>query len=443
MISHPFRIAAPALLLIGGLLVTSLVNAQALAPEEQAIVSYVEAHVDEQIDLLERVVNVNSGTLNQEGVREVGRIFAEEFEAIGMTTEWVALPDSLERAGHLFARTRGTGAGKRVLLIGHLDTVFEPDDPFQTFERHVDTAVGPGVNDMKGGDVIILYALKALQAVGVLDDVAITVALIGDEENPGNVAVSRAPLIEAARESDVALGFETAIGMEWGTVARRGASMWSLEVTGRQRHSSGIFDEATGAGAIYEAARILDAFYSHLRGEQYLTFNPGVILGGTTVEYDRATSSGSAFGKFNVVPNRVVVEGDLRFISRDQLERARDRMRSIVETNNLPHTSARITFRDGYPAMPPTAGNLNLLKLLDEASQDLGLGPVKPWDPGKRGAADVSFVAESVDALDGLGAMGENDHSPGESIDLTTLPALTARAAVLVWRLAAAGGGGE
>ena len=403
------------------------------------MVEYVEAHVDEQIDFLERIVNVNSGTLNEAGVREVGDLFAAAFESIGFETEWIDLPDSLDRAGHLFARHEGSENGPRILLIGHLDTVFEPDDAFQRFERRGDEAVGPGVNDMKGGDAIILYALKAMHAAEVLDSVTVTVALLGDEEKPGFIPVSRAALLEAAAESDVALGFETSVGLEWATVARRGASRWTLDVTAPQRHSSGVFGEQVGAGAVFEAARILNAFYSYLRGEPYLTFNPGIVLGGTEVDYDPATSRGAAFGKTNVVAPRVTVDGDLRFLRPAQLDSARARMRAIVESDNLPHTNARITFTDGYPAMPPTAGNLRVLARLDEVSRDLGQGPVEPWDPGKRGAADISFVAHLVDGIDGVGAMGERAHAPGESIDLKTLPALTQRAAVLIYRLARKG----
>lgn len=405
-----------------------------LSGTEQEIARYAEAQADAQIALLEKVVNINSGTMNAAGVREVGRVFAEEFEKIGFEVEWIALPDSLNRAGHLFATRRG-GSGKRLLLIGHLDTVFEPGDAFEGFVREGNRGVGPGASDMKGGDVVILYALKALHAAGALDDATLTVALIGDEEKPGNIAISRAPLIAAAEQSDVALGFEGATGLGWGTVARRGSSGWKLEVTGRQAHSSGIFSDGVGAGAIFEAARILDAFYSYVRGEDFLTFNPGVILGGTTVDYDSPTSTGTAFGKTNVVANTVVVEGGLRFLTEEQKEKARMRMRAIVEHNNLPQTSARITFTDGYPAMPPTEGNYEVLSVLDEVSRDLGHGPVAAWNPGQRGAADISFVAHLVPGIDGLGTMGGSAHAPGEWVDLSSMPILTQRAALLIYRL--------
>jgi glutamate carboxypeptidase len=410
--------------------------AQSLSETEQQIADYVDAHNDEAIDFLERTVNMNSGTMNHGGVRALAEVYREELDALGFATRWVSLPDSVNRAGHLFA-TRSGDRGRRLLLIGHLDTVFEEDSPFQRFEQQNDTlATGPAVNDMKGGNAMVIYALKALDAAGALDGAHITVALTGDEEKPGRpISVSRAALIEAAQESDVALGFETASGMDYATIARRGSSGWTLRVQGRQAHSSGIFSEGTGSGAVFEAARILDAFHEDVRGEEFLTFNPGILLGGTDVSYDASAARGTAYGKTNVVAKTVVVDGGLRFISDEQKETARDQMHAIVAGPNRPQTSAEITFEDAYPAMQPTDGNRALLTVLDQVSRDLGQGPVKAYDPGGRGAADISFIAKYVDGMDGLGVMGSGAHSLDETINLRTFPLLTQRAALLIHRL--------
>ena len=410
-------------------------RAQTLDPTEQAILDYVDAHSEEAVAFLERVVNINSGTMNAEGVREVGRAFGDAFAAIGMDTQWVALPVDMQRAGHLFAETPG-GTGPRVLLIGHLDTVFEEDSPFQHWERQDSIARGPGTEDMKGGDVVVLYALKALHAAGVLDDARIVVAFTGDEEDTGEpLAVTRRPLIEAAQRSDFALGFEGGVGhMNTATIARRGFTGWTLEVTGTRGHSSLIFNDQYGSGAIFEAARILSTFYDELAGEEYLTFGGGVILGGTDVEFDAERSRGRAFGKTNVIPQTVVVAGDLRTLTTEQLERTKARMRDIV-ARHLPRTGATIEFRDSYPPMAPTDGNRALFDLLDQVSRDLGFGPMEVVDPGRRGAADVSFVAPYVDGLDGLGLVGDGGHTPQEMVDLNSLPVMTKRAAVLIYRL--------
>lgn len=409
----------------------------ALSTTEADVVSWVDGHMEEAVTLLERLVNINSGTLNHDGVRRVADALRPEFDALGFETEWIELPEETNRAGHLFAR-RGGGQGKRLLLIGHLDTVFEEDHPFQTFRREGSEATGPGVADMKAGDVAILYALKALDAAGALEDTDIVVAFTGDEESPGEpLDVVRRDLVEAGRWADVALGFEGAVrdsAGEYVTVARRSSSEWMLEVSGREAHSSGIFSESTGAGAIFEAARILNAFYDEVRGEEYLTFNAGVIVGGTEVEYEREPTRGTAFGKTNVVPRRVVVHGGVRTLSQEQLERAREAMRGVV-ARHLPRTDATITFTDGYPPMTPTDGNMALYEMLDDVSTDLGAGRLQILDPGRRGAADISFVAPYTDGLAGIGVHGSGSHSPDERVDLDSLAPTIKRAALLIHRL--------
>jgi glutamate carboxypeptidase len=291
---------------------------------------------------------------------------------------------------------------------------------------------------MKSGNVIILYALKALQATGALDDIPVIVAYTGDEEKSGKpLAVSRKHLIEAGQWADVGLGFESAVyndGRDWATVARRSSSGWLLTVEGKQAHSSGIFSEEDGAGAIFEAARILDEFYDEVRGEQHLTFNAGNIQGGTDVNYDPQQNRGKTFGKTNVIPGKVVVHGGIRAISQEQLDRARAAMTAIV-SQHLPHTSASIEFFEGYPPMFPTEGNRRLMTELSAINDALGRGPMSELDPSMRGAADVSFVAPYTDALAGLGAIGAGGHTPHESLELSSMPLAIKRAAILIYRL--------
>jgi glutamate carboxypeptidase len=412
-------------------------GAQTLDATERRIVQHVDQHADEAVILLERIVNINSGTLNSAGQQRVAEILMPEFRELGFEVRYAPLPDSLKRGGHLIAERRGK-RGKKLLLIGHLDTVFEEDSPFQLFERiDANTAAGPGILDMKSGDVVIVHALKALHSAGILDHATLTVVLTGDEERPGRpLSVARHELIEAGKRSDVALGFEAGVRDEqgdFGTIGRRSSSSWTLRVKGTPAHSSGVFGNTAGAGAIFEAARILSAFYNELRGEEHLTFNPGMIVGGTEAEL-RKDATGSASGKTNIVAEHAIVQGDLRTLTNEQLERTRQRMRAIVE-QNLPRTSAAIEFEDGYPSMAPTPGNLKLLELYDEVSRALGFSPVQALDPGRRGAADISFVAEYVDALDGLGASGSGSHTVAERLDLRSMSKATKRAAILMRRL--------
>ncbi len=420
------------LFFIGGLITNTY--CQKLSKTELKIIEKAKAFHEESIDFLEKVVNINSGSLNSKGVREVGDVFSNAFNAINFNTRWIDMPKEMNRAGHLFASINGK-KGKKLLLIGHLDTVFEENSPFQTFIRQDSIAYGPGANDMKGGNVVILYALKALQDLNLLKKASITVAFTGDEESTGKpLSISRKDLIEAGKEADIALGFENASGFDYATVARRGSSGWRVETQGKRSHSSGIFNDVVGAGAIFEMSRILNAFYEEVRGEQYLTFNPGTLLGGTFVNYNIQNSGGEVFGKSNVVAQKALVYGGLRFISEKQKENARSKMREIV-AQNLPHTSATISFNDSYPAMGPSKGNLALLAELDQVSKDIGQGGVNPYDPLKRGAADISFVADYTDGIDGLGTMGTGAHTPQETVNLKTMNALIQRSAILIYRL--------
>ena len=421
--------------ILAGSLFVSLVFSGGLSKTEKRIQEYVEKHSEEAIDLIEKVVNINSGTLNIDGNRTVGKIFQAELDQLGFNTYWVTYPENIKRSGHLFAEMRG-GKGKRIVLIGHLDTVFEPDHPFQRFIRDGDTAYGPGVADMKAGDVSMIYVMKALDKAGVLKSLELTLVFTGDEEKTGGPpSVVRKELIEAGKWANIGLGFEGAHGMNTGTVARRSSSSWRLTTTGIQGHSSQIFKDELGYGAIFEAARIVNAFREELLGEEYLSFNPGTIVGGTDITYDPVTARGTTFGKTNVVSQAATVHGGIRTISTEQLDRAMASMKDIV-SQNLPGTTARIRFRTSYPPMAPTKANYALLDELESVNMDLGYGELEPLDPGKRGAADISFVAPHVDAsLAGMGPDGFGEHSEKEGLDLTSFPRTTTRAAILIHRL--------
>jgi glutamate carboxypeptidase len=418
------------------LLTPSVVLAQTLTAVERKMQAYLEQHTADEVAFQARVVDINSGTMNHAGVRAVGDAFAKELDALGFESRWIAMPESVHRAGHLFAEhkaRKGKATGRRLLLIGHLDTVFEGEG--QKWSIIDDsTAKGAGSSDMKGGDVAVLYALKAMKAAGTLDDTNIIVAFMGDEESAGEpFSISRRDLVDAAKRSDAILAFEEDNGKA--TVARRGWSSWLVRVNAKAAHTQGIFSEAAGYGAIYEVARILNAFRETMAGEKYLTFSAGVLVGGTDVKYDTTMTSGSASGKLNIIPKEAQVEGDLRFLTPGQLDSARARMREIV-SKNLPGTSAQITFPEASPPMPPTPGNYALLATLDSVTKALGYGPTEALDPGLRGAGDISFVGQYADALDGLGVVGRNAHTPDETVNLKSVPKATIRAAVLINRLA-------
>lgn len=410
-----------------GIIILPLHGLCGLTPSEQRLVDHVKAGAKVFASDLNAAVSIDSRTENLAGVRTAGDYFGCLLADLDFETRWIAMPPSIGRAGHLWAERKGH-RGNRLLLIGHLDTVL----PTTGFKMDGNRAIGSGVNDMKGGNLVIIHALRALRAIGALEDTQIIVCFTGDEEAPGSdLTVARRDLMEAARRSDLALVFEGGDG-NLITTARRGITFWDLEVQGPTGHSAGIFSEAAGSGAVFEAARILHQFHDELRGEDRLTFNPGVIVGGAAAQLTE--SGGIADGKANIIAQRVLIRGDLRFLNPEQLARVKLRMREIIH-KNLVRTSAEIRFDDRYPAMTETRGNMALFAQLDEVSRDLGYGPLEPCDPRLRGAGDASFVAPVIPTIDGLGVRGNGAHTRYEDIDLDSVVEVIGRAAVLIHRL--------
>ena len=425
----------PALLMLAA--IPAAAQARLSAPE-QKMIQTVDRERDRSIALLERLVNQNSGSLNLAGVEAVGKMMRAELEPLGFKVRWVPMRE-VGRAGHIVATHKGNGRGKRMLLIGHLDTVFELDSPFQRFVRKGDTAEGPGVGDDKGGMVVMVAALRAMQAAGTLKDADIEIVLTGDEEDNGNpIEIARRDLIAAGKRADAALDFEGLSqegGRDMGAIARRSSGAWEVRAKGKTGHSSGIFSESAGNGAIYELSRILTAFRTELP-EQNLTFNVGLIAGGTTAAMDADKIRATATGKTNIIPEVAIARGDIRTLSREQSERVMGKMRAIV-AKSMAGTSAELVFDpDTYPPMAPTAGNRALLARLNAVNRDMGLAEMGEIDPLKRGAGDIGFVAEDVDGLVGLGTAGSGAHAPGETVDLPSIDRQAKRAAILMSRLA-------
>ena len=426
---------------LGLLLFVAAPASAALTPAETKMAATVDAEYERTVGLLERLVNQNSGSMNLEGVEIVGRMMRAELEPLGFKVDWVPMT-AAKRAGHLIATKKGKAGTKRMLLVAHLDTVFEKDSPFQTFKRltkaGMDEAEGPGTGDDKGGMVTIVAALRAMKAAGTLKDANIEIHMTGDEEDSGDpISIARADLIAAGKRSDAALDFEGLVreeGRDMGSIARRSSNSWTLTATGKSGHSSGIFSAAAGDGAIYEISRIITRFRTDLP-EPNLTFNVGLIAGGQEASLDADGVRASAKGKTNIIPAIAIARGDFRTLSQEQTERVKAKMSTIVAAH-APLTSATITFEQGgYPAMAPTPGNKALLDRLNAINTDMGLPEMPVLDPLKRGAGDISFVANDVDSLAGLGPYSRGDHAPGETVDLLSIKTQAKRAAIMMSRL--------
>ena len=426
--------AALLALAIGTIAFPGLAFADGLSSDEKKIVASVKTHHEESVALLEKLVNVNSGSLNIAGVTKVADLLRPEFEALGLKVTWTPMTE-LGRAGELVADHHG-GSGKKILMIAHLDTVFEPDSPFQTFKRAGDTVEGPGVNDIKGGVVVILDALHALKDAGLLQKANVTVFLSGDEEKPGKpLATARRDLIAAGKASDLALDFE-AMSREGDRdtihIGRRGALAWRLSATGASGHSSGV-GKSGGYGAVYEVARIVDEFRTEL-AEPHLTYNTSLIAGGAAAEIDDQSTHATVSAKDNIIAAKAYAAGDIRAQSAEQVERVEKKMQDIV-ARHLDRTKAEITFEEGYPGMAPTPASQALFDRLGKINVDLGLGALNEGDPDLRGAGDIAFVANDVPGLVGMGLAGKGSHAVGETADLTSLDPQAERAAILIARL--------
>jgi glutamate carboxypeptidase len=433
------------LALVSGAICGSVAPAQtAIAPVESTMIRSVDTQNPAAIALLEKLVNINSGTMNIPGVIAVKDEIEPKLQALGFKTRWVPM-DEAHRAGDLVAEHAcplGAGeCGKRMLLIGHMDTVFEKDSSFQTYavlpSNNGNIATGPGTNDMKGGLIVMLVALGAMQSAGVLDTAEIRIVLSGDEERHGNpVSVTRRDLIDAAKASDVALEFESGVrlnGVDTISISRRSSVTWHLDTTGKSGHSSQIFSNNMGYGAIYELTRIIDGFRTQLP-EPGLTFNTGLILGGATAAMNQSMLGGTATGKANVVPPTAIAIGDIRTLDNSQTDRIEQKMQAIVD-KHLPRTGATLSFDEAYPAMPATEAGHDLVRQLNAVNATLGFPPMPELDPMLRGAGDISYVAQYLPGLVGVGAMGEGAHAEGETVFLDSIAKQAKRNALLMYRL--------
>jgi glutamate carboxypeptidase len=417
----------------------------ALAPAEQQMVAFIDRNATADTALVEKLVDINSGTMHLAGVVAVKDVIAPHIEQLGFRVQWNPMDTITHRAGDLVAVHAcplGAGkCGKRLLLIGHMDTVFEPSSSFQKYSVVPDSAgkvaTGPGIADMKGGLVVMLAALTAMKDAGVLQDAEIRIVLDGDEERTGDpVERARHDLIEAAKQSDVALEFEPSSvvnGQDTISIGRRSSITWRIDATGLSGHSSQIFGDKLGYGAVYELSRIIDTFRRELP-ENGLTFNVGLLLGGATAQLNAQETGGEATGKPNVIAPAAVAIGDIRTLSNEQTDRVEQKMRAIV-VQHLPKTDATLAFTESYPAMAETPESRQLARQWSDISVALGLGPVAEAGVMTRGAGDIAFVAPYVPGLVGVGLIGAGMHAEGETAQLDSLPRQAKRNAVLMERL--------
>lgn len=399
-----------------------------LDTEEARIRDALAARQDRMVELLARWVEINTGTRNRTGLQHFAKQIVPELEALDF--EVTVEPGSrIERPGSepfvtgpLIVARRSPGAGHetapRFLLSGHMDTVFEPESPFRHFERSPDdpgTATGPGVADMKGGLVVMLFALKALHERGELDRAAWTVLLNSDEEI-GSLG-SRSRIEAAARRATFGFVFESA--REDGAMvrSRRGLGQFHLSVTGVAAHAGSAHEK--GRSAVRELAHKALRIEEMTDYERGITLNVGTFEGGT---------------KRNVVPAHAEAWVDLRYDERAAGEEIRERMRELAGRSFVDGTRTRLWGRLHRPPKPASPEVDRLLGLHEEVAGALGVAVPEPVHAG--GGTDGSLMAGvGLPALDSVGVVGANAHTPRELVDLASLAERASLAAILLRRL--------
>lgn len=399
-----------------------------MSPEEQAIAGWLDSEEVNMLTMLEKLTNINSGSLNKAGVDEVGRLLSQELSDLGfgiskLPGEKIEMPScpgsdySIDVTDHVLAQK--SGAGKRLLLMGHMDTVFPPDSPFQTFSRSGDTMSGPGVADMKGGMVVMLYALKALQQAGKLDDMAITVLLNSDEEI-GSLS-SRKFLEEQAELHDYGLVYESS-GSNNMVRQRKGLGQARFVVNGRASHAGGAHEQ--GRSAIKELAYKIVEIEQITDYESGVTVNVGVISGGEA----RNTIAPCAEALI-----------DLRYPTIEQGMDAAEQFESIFNSVlSYPVDSGEITTNSmtnlHRPPKIPTEESDHLLDKTIAIGRLLGQ-TIGITNSG--GGTDGSLTqAAGLPTLDSLGVSGSGAHSNREEARVSSLVERAKLSAVLIHRLA-------
>lgn len=397
--------------------------------DEQQILRWLDQHDKQQLIELQQHVNLNTGTLNKTGIDAYRTLLAEELGALGFDLETISAEPfdvlscehkQLQFASHLLATRKGA-KGQRLLLSGHMDTVFSAEDSFQTLTIGTDgTLSGPGVADMKGGIVAMLQALRALHALGLLDGTQLTVFLNSDEEF-GSLS-SRSALETLAPKHDLGLVFESSYEQLM-TNERKGLGQARLKITGRESHAGGAHE--AGVSANLEIAHKVIAIEALTDYDKGNTVNTGTLKGGE---------------KRNTVPGCAEAYIDLRYPSPEAGPALEQALKNIAAERSTSHPS--------YPELPkielwtalhrPVKAKHekvdHLLDEIDAIATSLG-DPIQ----GRRksgGGTDGSILqAVGLPSVDSIGVDGSGAHSQREQSSVQSLQARTRLIALLIHRL--------
>lgn len=365
----------------------------------EKLLQAIETKHEKMVQFLEKMVNIDSGIDSPEGVANVARIIGDKLAEMDFSVEYLDYPGACT---HLLAKKQGTG-NKEVMIIGHMDTLF----PIGTVAKRPFTikdgkAYGPGVLDMKGGITIALFALEALYESG-WNDKNVTVLFAGDEE-PAHPKTNAPELFEQhAKGKDAVFNMETASAGQAVLVGRKGNIHPELIVKGIAAHAGA--DLGKGASAIVELAHKIIAVNKLTDKERGLTFNCGVITGGTVA---------------NAVADSASVVIDMRYLTAADGAEGLESLRKIAAENVIPGTSCEVSnLRERFTPMEVTEGNLKLYEIVRQQGEKLGLAVEKKVGGG---ASDAGWtVRAGAPSLCAMGARGSFNHSDREFIELDSL----------------------
>ena len=369
--------------------------------------AWLDKRSHEMLDLLGRIVSVNSYTYNKAGVDRVATIIAQAAEDMGLTVETV--PGG-EYGDHLVARTPACGrGGGQVLFCGHMDTVYPESLGFTGFRTEGDKAFGPGVIDMKGGLVVGLYALRAMQELDLAPDLPAAFVFNSEEEvgSPSSAGLIR----REAEKSLFALVFEcSGINGEAAT-GRKGKATYIMDVRGRAGHAGAA--DGPKPSAVLELAEKIIALEALNDTERGVSVNVGQISGGTGP---------------NIVAAEATAMIDTRYMTRQDGKALAEAVAEIVEKPVIPGTECEISISSSRPAMEPSSANRAIFKIAEKQSKLLGTRIAEEF---RGGVSDANLIADAgIPVLDGLGPAGEHDHSPREYMVVSSLAERTALTAL-------------
>jgi glutamate carboxypeptidase len=356
-----------------------------------SIISFLNAHEPDMFALLKKMVRIQSGSHNKEGVDQVARLIQSMFRSDTVSCQTL---EQTRYGNHLIVRSLCKKPwNKQILLVGHMDTVFPHDTDFNWYREDTTHCYGPGVIDMKGGLVVGIFALKALDSLGLLKENPITFIFNSDEEigSPS----SRELIKSEAQKSACAFVLECG-GLDGEVVTgRKGNLSVKLDVFGKSGHAA--FSGKHKASAILELAHKIIDLESLNDHEKGITVNVGIIQGGMGP---------------NTVPEHALARIDFRFVEQKQENFLRQTISKIAAAQKTPHTHAGFEIVSSRPPMEQTQANRKLFQTVKTVAQRLGI-PIR--EEFRSGVSDANIIAEKgIPVLDGLGPIGAKDHSKDE-----------------------------